>query len=186
MVSGTFDISDYSLASGRVGGRRNSARASECLRYRLDVFAASTVDVVQSAGGWLYDRAMAGWEVAVLLPPGCDGRPLRILGVRVADRDPGFETGFLEGAPPQSLAVSADAFAGDPDLREEVRKALDDRLTEVALWGDGWPLDVNRAMTRAHHTLSAAARAYKGHALAAAGIRCDSIDSVETLLAREP
>src|SRR5690348_17976541 len=121
MVAPTFDISKSNAAKAT---RANG----EGLRYRLDVVAANAVDVVQSAGGWLYDRAMAGWEVAVLLPPGCDARPLRILGVRVADRDCGFETGFLEGAPPQSLAVSADAFAGDPDLRDEVRKALDDRL----------------------------------------------------------
>ena len=182
MVSGTFDISDYRL----VGGRTSRAPASECLRHRIDVFAGSTADVVQSAGGWLYDRAMAGWEIAVLLPHGCDGRPLRILGARIADHESGLEADFMEGAPPQSLAVSADAFAADPYLQDEVRKALDDRWTEVALWGDGWPLGVNRGMTRVQHTLSAAARVFKGHALAAAGIRCDSIDPTETLLTREP
>ena len=69
---------------GQSTARRHRADG-ECLRYRLDVVAASAVDVVQSAGGWLYDRVMAGWEVTVLLPHGCDTRPLRILGVRALD-----------------------------------------------------------------------------------------------------
>ena len=37
-------------------------------------------------------------------------------------------------------------------------------------------------MTRVQHVLSAAARAFKGHALAAAGIACDSVGPTETLL----
>ena len=37
------------------------------MRYRLDVVAGSVVDVVRFAGGWLFDRAMAGWDVSVLL-----------------------------------------------------------------------------------------------------------------------
>jgi len=82
MVTPTFDVSEYGL-------RSTTARAphvvGESLRYRLDVVGGSAVDVVQSAGGWLYDRAMAGWEVTVLLPHCGDSRPLRILGVRVSD-----------------------------------------------------------------------------------------------------
>ena len=46
----------------------------------------------------------------------------------------------------------------------------------------GWPLAVNRAMTRGQHVLSAAARRFKGYALTAAGIACDSVDPTETLL----
>src|SRR4051812_15299958 len=89
----TFDISG--------GGRARTARATradgEVLRYRLDVLGVSAVDVVEAAGGWLYDRAMAGWEVTALLAQGGhtrdirdigdsrDTRPLRILGVRALD-----------------------------------------------------------------------------------------------------
>ncbi|EUA51101.1 hypothetical protein I552_2042 [Mycobacterium xenopi 3993] len=46
---------------------------------------ASVVDVVMFAGGWLFDRAMAGWEVTVLLTDHPDDRPLRILGARTLD-----------------------------------------------------------------------------------------------------
>ncbi|ORV81365.1 hypothetical protein AWC11_26355 [Mycobacterium interjectum] len=181
MVTPTFNIGHKS----RVRSARSTRADGECLRYRLDVVAASAADVVQSAGGWLYDRVMAGWEVTVLLPHGCDTRPLRILGVRTVasdgEPDPGGEPDPA-GARSHSLAVSAEAFAADPRVREKVLEAIGDRLTEVALWGDGWPLAVDRAMTQAQHVLTAAARRFKGYALAAAGIGCDTVDPTETLL----
>jgi hypothetical protein len=137
---------------------------------------------VQSAGGWLYDRVMAGWEVTALLPDGCDTRPLRVLGVQALDPEARARTGSTS----QSLAVSAEAFTADARVRDKVLESLDGRLTEVALWGDGWPLGVNRAMTRAQHVLSAAARRFKGYALAAAGIPCAAVGPTETLLCDGP
>ncbi|OBF59984.1 hypothetical protein A5787_20340 [Mycobacterium sp. 852002-50816_SCH5313054-b] len=175
MVTPTFNIGHDS----RVRSARSTRADGECLRYRLDVVAASTADVVQSAGGWLYDRVMAGWEVTVQLPHGCDTRALRILGVRALDFD---EQPDPAGARSHTLAVSAEAFTADARVREKVLEAMGDRLTEVALWGDGWPLAVDRAMTQAQHVLTAAARRFKGYALAAAGIGCDSVDPTETLL----
>ena len=50
------------------------------MRYRVDVVAADVADVVKFAGGWLFDRAMAGWDVTVLLVDHPDERPLQILG----------------------------------------------------------------------------------------------------------
>jgi hypothetical protein len=177
-ISGSgFDIS----GSGRVSAARATRADGEHLRYRLDVAAVSAVDVVQSAGGWLYDRVMAGWEVTVLLSQRGDTRPLRILGVEALDLTSKFASSAMDPAS-QSLAVSAEAFAADAGVRKKVLQALDDRLTEVALWGDGWPLRVNRGTTRAQHVLSAAALAFKGHALAAAGTPCNSIDPTEMLL----
>lgn len=172
MVAPTFDISKSSAA-------RATRANDEGLRYRLDVVAASAVDVVQSAGGWLYDRAMAGWEVTVLLPQGCNTRSLRILGVRAADLDSGL-AGLGQGA--AGLAVSADAFTADARVRDTVLESLHNRLTAVALWGDGWPLGVSRATTRAQHLLSAAARRFKGYALAAEGISDAGIAPAESLL----
>lgn len=170
MVAPTFDISKSSAARAAQG---------EGLRYRLDVVAASAVDVVRSAGGWLYDRAMAGWEVTVLLPQGCDPRSLRILGVRASDLDSALAA---PGAGSTSLAVSAEAFAADERVRDAVLASLDNRLTEVTLWGDGWPLGVNRATTRAQHLLSGAARMFKGYALAAEGISDVTVAATEALL----
>ena len=178
MVTPTFDISD----SSRIRSIRTARPArtdGECLRYRLDVVAASAADAVHSAGGWLYDRAMAGWEVTVLLPQSCDSRPLRILGVKAMDLEAGLDR---TGSAPHSLAVSAEVFAADHRIREMVLKALNHGLTEVALWGEGWPLAVNRGMDRVQHVLSSAARTFKGHALAAAGISCGTVDPTEAML----
>jgi hypothetical protein len=52
------------------------------LRARLTVIASSLAEVVRYAGGWLFDQAMAGWDVAVLTADHADPRPLRILGAR--------------------------------------------------------------------------------------------------------
>ena len=174
-------VTPYISDSSRVSAARATWADGECLRYRLDVVAASTADVVQSAGGWLYDRVMAGWEVTVLLPHSCDSRSLRILGVRTSELDAEFDL-MGTGSTSRSLAVSAEAFTADARVRDKVLESLDNGLTEVALWGDGFPLGVNRAMTRAQHVLSAAARTFKGYALAAAGIPCNRVDPTESLL----
>ncbi|OBH39428.1 hypothetical protein A5692_08030 [Mycobacterium sp. E342] len=179
MVTSTFGIREGSRVDARAGRTDR-----ECLRYRLDVIAVSALDVVRSAGGWLYDRAMAGWQVTVLLPDGGDARSLRILGVQAVD----FEEHVAAAGPgsmSQSLAVSAEAFAADARVRDKVLASLDDRLTEVALWGrapSGWPLRVDRGVAKAQYALSAAARRFKDHALAAAGIDCPAVYSTETLL----
>ncbi len=179
MVTPIFDTT----ASPRVGSTGAPGTDDECLRYRLDVVAVCAVDVVQSAGGWLYDRMMAGWEVTVLLPDGFDTRPLRILGVRTLDLQTELAPASVGmGATSQSLAVSAAAFSSDSRVRDKVFDALGRPFTEVALWGDGWPLRINRGMTRAQHVLSSGARVFKGYALAAAGISCGTVDPTETLL----
>jgi hypothetical protein len=176
MVTGTFDISDYRKRG--TGGR--SRPDVESLRYRLDVVAASAADAVRAAGGWMYDRVAAGWEVTVLVPLGWDARPLRILGVAAMDLDSWFTRPVSQG-----LAVSAEAFAADTTVQTRVLNALNHRSTEVALWGENWPPEVNRGVTKVQHVLSGAARVFKGCALAAAGIDCAAADSTETLL-RDP
>jgi hypothetical protein len=139
------------------------------IKYRLDVVGASPVDVVCSAGGWLYDRARAGWQVNVLLPRYGDTRALRILGVHVCELDAQVWPASTECAT-RGLAVSAAMFASDEWIRQEVLKALDHWMTEVTLWDDGWPLAIGHRTTPVQHLLSGAARAFKCHALTAAGI----------------
>ena len=68
--------------------RRPPRHEDGSVAYRLDVVAASAADVVSSIGGWLYDRARAGWDVHVLLAEHCDHRPLRILGMQAVELDP--------------------------------------------------------------------------------------------------
>ena len=115
----------------------------------------------------------------MLLPPHSDTRPLQILGVYVADLDSQIPPTSTECAA-RGLAVSADMFASDIRIRQEVLKALDRWMTEVTLWHDGWPLAVGHRTTTVKHVLSAAARAFKRHALIAAGIS-DPVGPTETL-----
>jgi hypothetical protein len=152
-----------------------------CLRYRIDVVASNVADVVRSAGGWLFDRAMIGWDVNAVLPAGGNTRPLQILGVGTLELNSQFASA-REGLAGYGLVVSAEMFASDARVRAEVLKALDRGLTEVALWGEGWPVEVDRQVSAVQHRLSAGARAFKVQALVAAEIQHSSVDFTETFL----
>jgi hypothetical protein len=154
-------------------------RDGGAVKYRLDVVASSPADVVCSVGGWLYDRVRAGWEVTVLLPQPSDTRPLQILGMHAFDLASQMPPASTECAA-RGLAVSADMFASDSRIRHEVLNALDRWMTEVTLWHDGWPLAVGHRTTTVQHVLSAAARAFKRHALTAAGVSA-TVGPTETL-----
>jgi hypothetical protein len=148
------------------------------VRYRLDVVAPSVVEAVSAAGGWMFDRVMAGWDVRVLLADDHDARALHILGAATAD----LESTVLMGAGgqhPHALAVAADMYRTDSRIREGVRSAIDCGQTEVTLWGQAWPADLNRAGTGSvEHRLSVAARAFKAQALGALHSAGHSTDTV--------
>jgi hypothetical protein len=148
---------------------RRSYAPGGSVTYRLDVIASSPADVVRSVGGWLYDRVRAGWHVNVLLPQHCDSRPLEILGMHALDLDAQAPLVSSEHEV-RGLAVSADMYAADARIQRAVLCALDRWMTEVTLWHDDWPLAVGTRTTPVQHVLSGAARAFKRHALAAAGI----------------
>src|SRR5258705_2993172 len=149
---------------------RSHAVTTSLFRYQLNVIAASVADVVQSAGGWLFDRRMAGWEVNILLSEQGDARAIRILGATTVDLRSGLAS-FLRGPErAAALAVAADLLAIDESIQEEVLEAVRSGLTEVALWGDSRPAYVGGQVDSTEYRLSAAARVFKGHALAAAGL----------------
>jgi hypothetical protein len=149
------------------------------MRYRLDVVAASVVDVVRFAGGWLFDRAMAGWDVTVLLADLADDRPLQILGARTMDLEHALAS--VDTRPrPQALAAAADLFGCDSQVRQGVLQALDHGVTEVTLWGQTWPAELDDSVGLVQHRLSSAAQIFKGQALAAAAVPVGSIDPTET------
>ena len=56
----------------------------------------------------------------------------------------------------------------DARVREHVLNALDQGATEVTLWGEGLPAELDESVDSVQHRLSAAARAFKAQALAAA------------------
>jgi hypothetical protein len=68
---------------------------------------------------------------------------------------------------PQTVAVAAELFASDARVRSGVLGALDHGLTEVTLWGEHWPAELDGTISSIHQ-LSGAARAFKAQALAAA------------------
>jgi hypothetical protein len=64
--------------------------------------------------------------------------------------------------------VAADLFHQDERLSHSVFRALEDGLAEVMVWGEHWPERLEQASGEMRHQLSAAAVAFKSHALAAA------------------
>jgi hypothetical protein len=149
------------------------------MRYRLDVVAASVADVVRFAGGWLFDRAMAGWDVSVLVADHPDDRPLQILGVKIVDLEDALAS--MESRPrPQALAAAADLFGCDSRVRQGVLQALDHGVTEVTLWGETWPAELDDSVGLVQHRLSMAATIFKAQALAAAAVPHGSVGDVET------
>lgn len=173
MPAGTLqpDQADPATAGGA------KASKHQPVRYRLNAVAADIRDVVQNAGGWLYDRAMAGWDVGVALIETGDDLALRILGVRASEFDAAVFDDEVAG-----LAVGADALVRDHRVQDGVLAALGTGSSEVALWGDSRKVEVGEPVDFVRYRLSAAARVFKAHALAAAGCLDVSVAATETLL----
>ncbi len=149
------------------------------MRYRLDIVAPSVAEAVRNAGGWIFDRVMAGWDVNVLLTEPGGTRPLTILGAQTVD----FESVLAAGDDqphPQALAVAADLVDTDARVREGVLRALDYGMTEVALWGGAQPIDLDRSVDSVEHRLSSAARLFKAQALAAAAVEDVAVAATES------
>ncbi|MBV9513764.1 MAG: hypothetical protein JO280_06970, partial [Mycobacteriaceae bacterium] len=106
MTARAVDIHDHGAPNEFRDGHP-AASATMPTRYRLDVFAASVEDVVRSAGGWLFDRAMGGWEVNLLVTEPCDTRRLRILGINTIALQPTFAS-TPDFPRAHAIAVAAD------------------------------------------------------------------------------
>lgn len=141
-------------------------------RYRLQAVAASITDAVLSIGGLIFDHAMAGWDVSVVVDQdtdrGIDYRPIRILGGRVTRRlaDPN-RAGVLPR--PHLLAVATDVMAKSDALRRRVLAVGNDKEADVLLWGRPRPTNLNCRFVAVRHRPSAAAQVFKSQALAAGG-----------------
>jgi hypothetical protein len=149
------------------------------MRYRLDVVTPTVLDAVKFAGGWIYDRVMAGWDVTVLIGTDEDVRPLEILGARVCDLETVLES-WEERPHPQTVAVAADLFDSDSRVHQHVLNALEQGATEVTLWGERLLAELDDSVDSAQHHLSAAARAFKTQALAAANDQEAAVGNTET------
>jgi hypothetical protein len=134
-------------------------------RHRLQVIAPSIADAVMSAGGLIFDRAMAGWDVSVVVDGKIgevDDRPIRILGARLETLS----------SVPACLAVAADMLVKSEPVRRVVGAALNYRTTDVLLWGRQEAPGLKCRLAAVRHRPSAAAHVFKSHALAAGGTFC--------------
>lgn len=156
--------------SNPIGGRR----------YQLTVVARSVADLVGSAGGWMCDRARAGWDVKVVLTDDQDTRPLAILGASPLDVDAELLDVITTASRDGALAVSTAALADDR-IRAGVVGIVKSGMTHVTVWGEDWPTDFGRQADPVEHQLSSAARAFKAHALGAARASNGSVAGTETL-----
>ncbi|MFE6861906.1 hypothetical protein [Nocardia sp. NPDC057668] len=185
MDARSFDSSQRAGArDSRIIGARDRFEWGN-IRYRLDVVAANIADVVEHAGGWLFDRASAGWEVSVLVDELTDDdRPMRILGAEVLDLKAVLDSGG-SGRQPHAIAIAADVIDRDARTGEGLRLAMADGGIQVVGWGAGWPANAF-PVDPVLHRLSAAARVFKAQALTAAGLGEDSevprrVDATERL-----
>ncbi|MWA02454.1 hypothetical protein F8568_019175 [Actinomadura sp. LD22] len=147
-------------------------------------------DAVRCAGGWLFDRVAAGWDVTVLTEDHADPRPLRILGARPADLHCALSSP-VQGPRPRAIAVCGGLYGSDPRVRRMVTRARDE-MVEVTLWDGTGPAAEPAGAGSAGdeewlpHRLSVAARAFKAQAMAAASVPADAAGATEFFRRREP
>jgi hypothetical protein len=149
------------------------------LRYRVEVLAANVGDLVTHTGGWIFDLAKAGWDVAVVVYGREGTLPIRILGVNVVE----FNQRSVDDAArryPQLLAVAPDLLEQHPDVRRRISEAIDAGVTEAVVWGPSVSeADDHRVDVLAHEP-SNAARIFKSRALALdGGPHTEPIDGIE-------
>lgn len=147
-------------------------------RRRLAVLACDAADVAACAGGWLFDRAQAGWETVVVLADVTGSAPLRILGATVLELE-GPLSVPVHHTWPDLLVVAPGLYTSDPRVRQGVQDCVHgDRLT-VITWDQPLPAELEDRFTHVGYPLSDAARAFKARAVAAAGTLPAAIESLE-------
>ncbi|MFC8043813.1 hypothetical protein [Nocardia sp. NPDC057353] len=168
----------HSVTHWRAHARRHP------LRHRLAVVAPDAADVIRHAGGWLFDRSAAGWEVTVLVADAADVAPLQILGATVLDLRQAL-TGPSHEIWPMAVAVSAASYRAEPLVQAQLLDCLDRGLIEVAVWGEDLPDELAGRVAPSYHRVSVAARAFKSCALAAVGCAGESAMPTEVFGAGE-
>jgi hypothetical protein len=151
-------------------------------RYRVDVYALSVIDVVVCLGGWIFDHAVAGWDVCVLVPAPFDDRPLRILGAGTADLEV-----MLQAVPaPRSAAmlIFGGLLSSDMRVRARTSDAMRSGTVEVTTWGQSGPAGLAQHSRVTECQLSTAAVTFKAHAPVAAGASAELAGATEILCRR--
>lgn len=141
--------------------------------YRLDVFALEILDAVSLAGGWLFDRAMAGWKVTLVLPiPDHHSEfAARVLGAEVANYS--SVAGMIRPCPYGVAAVGSAIGMGV--VQSHIERGSESGGLELSLIGDIERISELHGYAFRHHLhrLSRAAIAFKSRSLATLG--CDVV-----------
>ncbi|MGV0599364.1 hypothetical protein A5776_12300 [Mycolicibacterium elephantis] len=74
------------------------------MECQLDLSTARVADLISVAGGWLCDRALAGWTVTVWVPDRDHIESLSILGVTARESAAPVDALAVYGAPPGDVA----------------------------------------------------------------------------------
>lgn len=127
--------------------------------------AVDAADSVSAAGGLIFDSVRAGWIVDVYLESPGDKRALHILGADSTGLPQLFE---FEPAWPDAVYLSAVMHERHRGVQHLVATAIRRRVTDIGVWG-GTVTGLD-AEAGSEHRLSTAARAFKPHAMNAAGL----------------
>ncbi|EHB45741.1 hypothetical protein MycrhDRAFT_6489 [Mycolicibacterium rhodesiae JS60] len=137
--------------------------------HELHIVTVSVADAVQWIGGWLTDRALAGWEVSVFAPESVDPTTLRILG---ASHRPLSEIAFTTDVDRIQPVVSVDAAiaCAEPDLWDELCRRYAPQASRILFWGQLPDVAVDADIVPTDYRMSSAANAFKMHALWSLGL----------------
>ena len=132
------------------------------------MLGVDSADTVSAAGGLVCDSVRAGLRVEVYLETLDDGRALQILGVEAGLLPEAFD---VVPEPDDAIYVAAALHERHRGVRRLVSEAARRRVA-VATWGTGSGTDTE-------HRLSAAAQAFKFHAIKASGaaMECAPVES---------
>jgi hypothetical protein len=161
------------MASRRFSPSERASRSSPLHHYRIAVVASTVPTLIESAGGFLCDRAREGWDISVSVCEPSDVWPLGILGVSddALPQHVHDPASVIAEIPRRTtVAVSADLLGGNAGVRRALAQRAGDGLGIVTVCGRPVHADAEEGLEHTPHVLSVAARAFKASALRAAHI----------------
>ncbi|WP_131590595.1 hypothetical protein [Mycolicibacterium setense] len=153
---------------------RPLVRPENALQYEVKVVAPDVAGTVSGIGGWLFDRAMAGWRVGVVVEEGGDERALRVLGLNAVGLNALWSSAGADSVAMTVIGTSC-FESGDHGLTASCA------VGDVVFFGSHAPDGFGEQIQRVEYRPSAAALAFKAHAWAMAGGDPGPVGSVETL-----
>jgi hypothetical protein len=145
------------------------------IRYTLGVMAQSVSDAVLCAGGLIFDRAAAGWDVTVYTKDDGCSLAIEILGAKSCD----LESLLCQDALyPTVLVVTASLHAENGRVQACVATASRLGAADVLFADAGVPDDTGRGGAFLY-TLGGAASAFKKCAVQAEDVQTDRIGQDE-------